>query len=100
MLERFPALGQKREAALARAARRAERRVARPGAEAQLLDPGGLPDEGVNTAACAFLAGVSQRGQARRERPQHAEDVPAGGGQVMDIAGKRIGDPTVGCHAG
>ena len=63
MLERFPALGQKREAALARAARRAERRVARPGAEAQLLDPGGLPDRAVNTAARAFVAGSASAGR-------------------------------------
>jgi len=42
MLQGAPALGQQRETALAQAAHRAEQGVAGPGADVQILDPGGL----------------------------------------------------------
>jgi hypothetical protein len=46
----------------------------------------------MDAGACAFVAEVGLHGQARQERPQHAEDVLASGGQVMGIARQDIGD--------
>jgi hypothetical protein len=85
MLQRAPALRQQRETALAQAAHRAEQGVAGPGADVQLLDPGGLLDRDVDAVTSTFVAGIGQHGHGLQERPQHAQDVLAGGGQVVDI---------------
>ena len=85
MLERLPALGQQREAALAQAAHRAEQRVTGAGINVELFDPGWLLHRDVDAVTCAFVAGIGQDGHGFQERPQHAQDVLAGGGQVMDI---------------
>jgi hypothetical protein len=93
VLEGFPALGQKREAAFVQAAHRPDQRVAGAGIDVQLPDPGGFPHRDVDAVTCAVVAGIGQHRQAGQERPQDAQDVLAGGGQVMDIAGKHIRDP-------
>src|ERR1035437_4759040 len=92
MLERFPPLGQQREAALAQAAHRAQKRVTCPGINVQLFGPGRLLYRDVDAMTCAFVAGIGQDGHGIQERPQYCEDILAGGGQVMDIARQHIRD--------
>src|ERR1017187_2857594 len=93
MLERFPPLGQQREAALAQAAHRAQKRVTCPGINVQLFGPGRLLYRDEDAMTCAFVAGIGQDGHGIQERPQYCEDILAGGGQVMDIARQHIRDP-------
>jgi len=47
----------------------------------------------VDAVTSAFVPGIGQHGHGLQERPQHAQDVLAGGGQVVDIAGKHIRNP-------
>jgi len=93
MLERPPALGQQREAALAQAAHRAQQRVPGPGINVQLFDPDRLLCRDVNSVTSTFVAGISQHRHGVQERPQHAQDILPGGGQVMNIARKHIRNP-------
>ncbi len=93
MLKRPPALGQKREAALAQAADLPQRRVASPGINVELLDPSGLLHRYVDAVTCTFVAGIGQHWHRVQERPQHAQDIFPGRGQVMDIARQDIGKP-------
>jgi len=93
VLEGFPALGQKREATLSPAARRAQQRVAGAVVNAGFFYPGRLPHRDVDTVTCAFVARIGQHGHDVQERAQHREDILAGRGQVMDITRKHIRNP-------
>jgi hypothetical protein len=42
---------------------------------------------------CSFVAGIGQHRHGLQERPEDPQDVLAGGGQVMDIAGKHVRNP-------
>ena len=61
MLERFPALGQQREAALAQAAHRPQQRVPGPGINVQLSAPGGLLHRDVNSVTSAFITRIGRK---------------------------------------
>ena len=93
MLEGLPALGQKREAALAQAARRPQQRI--PGAivNVGLFHAGGLLHRDVDPVTCAFVPGIGQRRHDIQERPQHRQDLLPRRGQVMNIARQHIRDP-------
>ena len=93
MLERFPALGQKREAALAQAAHRPQQRIAGLGINVQLFDPGRLLHRDVDAVTCAFITRIGQHRHGVQERPQHAQDILPGRSQVMDIARQHVRNP-------
>jgi hypothetical protein len=93
MLERFPPLSQQRKAAFAQAAHRADQRVPGPGINVQLLGPGRPLHWDVNALTSTFVSRVSQHRHGLAERPQHAQDILPGRGQVMNIARKHIRDP-------
>ena len=93
MLKRPPALGQQREAALAQAAHRPQQRIAGPGINVQLLDPGRLLHRDVDAVTSAFVARISQHRHRIQERPQHAQDILPCRGQVMHIARQHIRNP-------
>jgi len=60
MLEGLPALGQKREAALAQAARRAQQRIPGAGVKVEFFHAGGLLHRDLDPVTCAFVPAIGQ----------------------------------------
>ena len=95
MLKRFPPLSQQREAALARAAHRAQKRVAGPGINVEFCDPGPLLHRDVDAVTCAFVAGIGQHGHRVQERPQQVGEHLGPSGATAVIGAMRDGGLSV-----